>query len=80
MTIPTIGEYYTHYHRGGRYEIIHIGYLQSDTPDDGKQVIIYKQLHDTPDYAAGTVWVRTVEMFMSMVEFEGTQVPRFIQL
>lgn len=72
--VITVGQRYTHYKRGGDYEVIHIGFLQSDTVDDGKEVVVYKQQHDHTDYPAGTVWVRTVEMFVSTTK-HGT--PRF---
>lgn len=73
----TIGQHYTHYKRGGEYEIIHIGFLQSDTADDGKQVVVYKQLHDHPDYPSGTIWVRTAEMFLDIQLFQNKKTPRF---
>jgi hypothetical protein len=81
MTSPTIGEQYTHYKRGGTYEIIHIGYLQSNTVDDGQTVVIYTQLHDAPNYPSGTVWVRTIEMFCEEVPtLEGPSQRRFLKL
>lgn len=72
-----IGQHYTHYKRGGKYEIIHIGYLQSETKDDGKQVVIYKQMHNHEDYPTGTVWVRTIDMFTDTVIENSVTVSRF---
>jgi hypothetical protein len=73
-----VGDHYTHYKRGGAYKIIHIGYLQSATIDDGKEVVVYEQLHATEDYPVGTVWVRTLEMFETcIIDSKGNKYSRF---
>lgn len=72
-----VGARYTHYKRGGEYKIIHLGILQSNTVDDGKEVVVYTQLHDTKDYPAGTIWTRTVEMFTDVVSMNGEEKARF---
>ena len=71
------GDQYTHYKRGGTYEIVDLATLQSNTVNDGKQVVIYRQLHDTPTYPKGALWVRPLDMFLEEVELDGTMVPRF---
>ena len=79
MMNPKKDELYTHYKRGGIYRIVGIGTLQSSNKaSDENTVVIYEQIHDTPDYPTGHLWVRPLDMFLEKVSDEdGEMVLRF---
>ncbi len=63
------GKRYRHY-KGNEYKILGVG-KHSETNED---FVVYQ----SPD--GGQIWLRPVQMFFEVVEWEGKQVPRFIQL
>lgn len=63
---------YEHY-KGNRYEVIGVAH-HSETKEE---MVMYKMLYDTPDFPAGSLWVRPKAMFFEMVEVSGQTVPRF---
>lgn len=58
---------YRHY-KGGEYEVIGIA-RHSETLEE---FVVYRALYGEKD-----LWVRSLEMFIEDVEFEGNLVPRF---
>lgn len=65
------GDTFTHYKRGGTYEIVTLA-VKEDTLEP---LVVYKSL----DYG-GTVWVRTYEDWSQEVMDEGTKKARFTRL
>lgn len=63
---------YRHY-KGKEYEVIGVA-RHSETLEE---LVVYKMLYDTPDFANGSLWVRPKSMFEEFVEFNGKSIPRF---
>ena len=63
---------YRHY-KGGEYEVIDFGIFEPTL----EEVVIYKQLHDSDSYPAGTVWVRPQKVFEEEIGVEGKKMRRF---
>ena len=72
MNTPIIGEIYSHFKTGNKYEIITLA-KHSETLED---VVVYKAL-----YGEGQIWVRPANMFIDMKTLEnGTQVQRYTKV
>lgn len=61
------GEKFTHYKRGGTYEIVTLA-VKEDTLEP---LVVYKSLE------RGTIWVRTYQNFTEEVNLNGKEVKRF---
>jgi len=62
---------YKHY-RGGLYEVFFTA-KHSETLED---LVVYRDLANSPDFPTG-LWVRPKSMFLELVEWNGSVVPRF---
>jgi hypothetical protein len=58
---------YRHY-KGNNYEVIGI----ARHSEDESELVVYRPL-----YGEGKLWVRPLEMFVELVEVEGSKQPRF---
>lgn len=58
---------YRHY-KGNEYQVLDLAF-HSETEEE---LVLYRPL-----YGEQALWVRPLDMFEEMVEFEGKQVPRF---
>ncbi len=63
---------YQHY-KGHLYEVIGIA-RHSETL---KELVLYKALYKSKDFSRGTLWVRSLKMFLEKVEVNGKKIPRF---
>lgn len=63
---------YKHY-KGNLYEVIGV-VVHSETYEE---LVLYRSITGSPEYAAGTQWVRPREMFFGMLEVGGVMVRRF---
>ena len=63
---------YRHY-KGGEYELIGEA-LHTETLEE---VVVYKSLQSNTEFQKNTMWVRSAQMFFSMVEYKGSRVARF---
>lgn len=65
-----VGGYYAHYKHPGekRYQVVDVAIYEATE----EICVIYKSLN-----MEGEIWIRTLENFLSEVEFEGKTVPRF---
>lgn len=63
---------YRHY-KGKEYEVIGIG-RHSETFEE---LVIYKALHDSPEFGKNSLWVRPKDMFESDAEVNGKVMKRF---
>lgn len=63
---------YRHY-KGKEYEVLGLA-LHSETLEE---MVVYKPLYTTPDIPEGTLWVRSLKMFMENVVIDGKSIPRF---
>ncbi|OQA51899.1 MAG: hypothetical protein BWY43_00751 [candidate division WS2 bacterium ADurb.Bin280] len=66
---------YRHY-KGGLYQVLGTGYDEKNQ----REYVIYKMLYSTKDYPKGTIWLRELGDFCSMVEVEGEKVKRYSYL
>lgn len=64
---------YQHY-KGQFYEVIGVA-LHTETREE---LVIYKMLYETKDFAYGSLWVRPKEMFLEKVLVNNKEIPRFI--
>ena len=58
---------YRHY-KGNNYEVIGL----AKHSEDESELVVYRPL-----YGEGKLWVRPLEMFIELVEVEGSMQPRF---
>jgi len=63
---------YRHY-KGGMYEVISEA-VDSETLE---KMVVYKSLHSTKSFKAGTIWVRPKKMFLEKVKVGEKLQPRF---
>jgi hypothetical protein len=63
---------YRHY-KGKFYELIGIG-RHSETL---LEFVVYRALYTSPDFGPNQIWVRPIEMFIDVIEWEGKRQPRF---
>lgn len=67
-----VGSRYVHYkHPEKEYEIIALGFLE----EQEKPCVVYKAL-----YGELLTWVRSLENFLSQVEYNGSTVNRFMKI
>lgn len=66
----TVGKEYRHF-KGGHYRVLHIA-RHSETLE---MYVVYQAL-----YGERGIWVRPMEMFLSMKEVDGAVVERFMEL
>jgi hypothetical protein len=57
--------------KGGRYKVVGVA-KHSETLAD---FVVYEALYDNKN---SKLWVRPIEMFFDLKEFEGKMVPRFV--
>ena len=67
------GEFYAHYKDTNHtYKIIALA-KHSETLED---MVVYEMLYDSHDFSKGTIWVRPLKMFESLVDGK----PRFSKI
>lgn len=64
---------YQHFRNKQFYEVLGIA-IHSETLEE---MVVYKSLYTTDEFAYGQLWVRPKKMFLEQVEHEGKMVPRF---
>ena len=69
--LPRPGRY-RHY-KGGLYEVVGTA-RHSETLEE---MVVYRALHDAPEFAAGTLWARPLAIFLETVTVDGKTVARF---
>lgn len=64
---------YQHYRTGSFYEVM--GYARHS--ETHEEMIVYKALYHCSKFGDNQVWVRSKEMFIENVVYDGNYVPRF---
>ena len=69
----SVGDIFKHYKTENNYEVVGFATLQApdDSGMDMVEVVIYKKVNDEK------LWVRSKDMFLEKVNFEGKEVSRF---
>lgn len=70
---------YRHY-RGNEYEVLMTALSSNNGPSELTPMVVYRQIAASDRFPAGTVWVRTVEEFSSMVSVGDQVVPRYTRI
>ena len=63
---------YRHY-KGGLYRVIGIG-IDRETFEE---FVVYEMLYDGLDYPKGTIWLRTKDNFLGLVNIDKKETKRF---
>jgi len=71
-----IGAKYKHF-KGGVYEIVAVA---KDSEDTSRELVVYKQLYETPEHPIGTVWIREKNNFLEEISREGKIFLRFEEI
>jgi hypothetical protein len=64
---------YRHNKNGTLYEVLGVS-RHSETLE---KLVVYRALHDSPEFGPNALWVRPLAMFTEMVTLNGREVPRF---
>ena len=64
---------YQHFRNKQFYEVIDVA-IHTETREE---MVVYKSLYATDDFAYGQLWVRPKKMFLELVDGEGQKVSRF---
>lgn len=66
-----LGKY--RHHKGKFYTVLGIAH-HSETLEE---LVVYRALHDSPEFGKNAIWVRPAKMFFEEVEWRDQKVPRF---
>lgn len=67
------GKRYRHY-KGGEYTVVGLAHTEAQ-PEE--VCVVYRMEYDTPDFKAGTLWIRPVRQFAESVTLDGVTRERF---
>lgn len=70
---PIVGSIWQHY-KGKKYKVLSIG-KHSETLED---MITYQGQYISEEFGPNPIWVRPLNMWQEIVDYNGKKVPRFI--
>ncbi len=72
VNLIRIGGIYKHY-SGKRYKIMAIGHGSEDL----RQYVVYQGLYNDPKFGDQPIWIRPLEMFVEVIDYNGKKTQRF---